>query len=127
MNQKKGKTLSIMRQFFVYDLGSQTLTGNAQNTYPITIETDADFECVNLVYISTSTLNFQIKQADRTWFLHALDSRLVAGTAQYPYILPVPRIIRRNTTLQVTVTDTSGSSNTFNIALLGNKLYRQVR
>lgn len=126
MNPRQFKTQSILRQFFVYDIGAQTLAGNASNTYPITIETDADFEAVNIVYYSTSTLTFQVKQADRTWFLRAIDSRLVAGTAQYPYILPVPRIVKKNTTLQITVTDTSGSSNTFNIAFLGNKLYRTV-
>lgn len=124
MNQRP-RQQSIYRQFFVYDIGAQTLAGDANGTYPITIETDADFEVVNLTYYSTSTLTIQIKQGDRTWFFRALDSRLIAGTAQEPYILPVPRVIKRNTTLQFTITDTSGSSNTFNIALLGNKLYRR--
>lgn len=120
------RTQRIKRKFFGYDIGAQTLAGNASNTYPITIETDADFEVVNICYYSTSTLTFQIKEGDRTWFFRALDARLVAGTAQYPYILPVPRIVPKNATLQITVTDTSGSSNTFNICFLGNKLFRYI-
>lgn len=120
------RTQRIKRKFFVYDIGAQTLAGDGSNTYPMTIETDADFEIVNIVYYSTSTFTFQVKEGDRTWFFRALDSRLVAGDAKEPYILPSPRIVPKNATLQVTVTDTSGSSNTFNIAFLGNKLFRYM-
>ncbi len=120
------RTQRTKRKFYVYDIGQKVLAGNATGTYPVTIETDAAFEVVNLTWYSTSTLVFQIKESDRTWFFHPLDTRLVCGDGKQPYILPVPRVIQKNVTMEITVTDTSGSSNTFNIALLGNKLYQFV-
>jgi hypothetical protein len=52
----------------------------------------------------------------------AINGELVAGTAQLPFILPKPYLLRRTSSLLGSFNDRSGAGNTIQFALGGYKL-----
>ena len=114
-----------------------TLTANQSGILgTVTTDNDADFELRELIASSTGT--FQIQLVDRFTSRPLLPSNLVDnagniifgvnnvniwGTAQLPFILPIPYIILRASTVAATFKDTSGAGNTIQVILWGYKKF----
>ena len=120
-----------------YILGPVTLAGNATLQQNIQIQTTADFEWVfTMAKYTDSRLNITmfdgstgrlITQPQATVNANngVIPIDLFAGTAQLPFPLLEPYIIARAASVQFTLTDTSGASNTLYLALQGFQLIPQ--
>lgn len=102
----------------------------------VTIDNDADFELREILASSTGV--FQISLVDRftsrplmpTNVLNNLNTNIfginsvnIFGTAQLPFILPIPYMLLRASTIQATFLDTSGAGNTIQVVLWGYKKF----
>lgn len=114
-----------------------TLTAN-QSGIPgnVTTDNDADFELREL--IASSTGAFQIQLVDRFTSRPLLPANLtdnlnnqvfgvnsvnLFGTAQLPFILPIPYILLRQSTVAGSFKDLSGAGNTIQVILWGYKKF----
>jgi hypothetical protein len=90
----------------------------------VTIDNDADFEWRWIV--ATSTGAFSVTLTDRftsrPLMSAAINSANIAGTAQLPFILPKPYLLRRTSTMAAVFNDLSNAGNTIQFALVGYKL-----
>lgn len=114
-----------------------TLTPNQSGVAGnVTTDNDADFEWREL--IATSTGSFQIQLVDRFTsrpllpqnlvdntgvIIFGVNSANIFGTAQQPFILPIPYIILRSATIAGSFKDTSGAGNTIQVVLWGYKKF----
>ena len=112
-------------EFFTYATSSADpgVLGTATTTVSITRE--ADFYLTKIVFTSTGTFTFLVRDSsnDRQWSNVHLPSAIGAGTAQLPLILPKPRFIARASTITIELTDTSGGSNPIQLGFIGYKVY----
>jgi hypothetical protein len=91
----------------------------------VTIDNDADFEWRWIIGSSTGSYTVQLTDrfTARPLQSAAVNNVNIVGTAQLPFILPKPYILRRTSTIQASFTDTSGGmSNAIQFALVGYKL-----
>lgn len=90
------------------------------------VDADADFLIRKLV--ATSTGEFQARLADAAmsdyWSDNPQRMDNLFGSAQYPMILPTPKIIKATGSLLLELTDLSVASNTLQIVAEGIKVYR---
>lgn len=103
----------------VYVAASTSVSGALQ------IEPRADFELVWLAATATS-MSFTTELTDasgRTWQNLPVNGANQWGTAQLPFALIVPVVLPMRTALNFKITDTSGSNNTIQLALIGYELY----
>jgi hypothetical protein len=114
-----------------------TLTANQSGIAGnVTTDNDADFELREL--IATSTGSFQIQLVDRFTsrplipqnltdnlgnIVFGVNSASIFGTGQLPFILPIPYILLRQSTVAGLFKDTSGAGNTIQLALWGYKKF----
>jgi hypothetical protein len=114
-----------------------TLTANQTGVVgTVTIDNDADFELREL--IASSTGAFQIQITDRytsrpllpanildntNATIFGINSVNLFGTAQLPFILPIPYILLRTSTIQAVFKDTSAAPNTIQMILWGYKKF----
>ena len=114
-----------------------TLTANQSGiTGIVTIDNDADFEMREL--IASSTGSFQIQLVDRYTsrplmpfnipdnagnIVFGINNANIWGTAQLPFILPIPYMLLRTATLAATFKDTSGAGNTIQLIFWGYKKF----
>ena len=114
-----------------------TLTANQSGIAGnVTTDNDADFELREL--IASSTGPFQIQLVDRFTSRPLLPANLVDnagnqvfgvnsvnlfGTAQLPFILPIPYILLRQSTIAGSFKDLSGAGNTIQVVLWGYKKF----
>lgn len=114
-----------------------TLTANQSGIAGnVTTDNDADFELREL--IASSTGAFQIQLTDRFTSRPLLPANLVDntgaqvfgvnsvnlfGTAQLPFILPIPYILLRQSTVVGSFKDLSGAPNTIQVVLWGYKKF----
>ena len=113
------------------------LSGNASATYAIQIQQKADFEWLNRIASSTGTFRVRIQDGatgrDLITFNPQVTGSTLApntisnanyfGTAQLPNPLLQPYVFARSSSILVTLTDTSGSSNTIEVVFDGFDLY----
>lgn len=114
-----------------------TLTANQSGIAGnVTTDNDADFELREL--IASSTGAFQIQLVDRFTSRPLLPANLtdnlnnqvfgvnsvnLFGTAQLPFILPIPYILLRQSTVAGSFKDLSGAGNTIQVILWGYKKF----
>lgn len=114
-----------------------TLTANQSGIAGnVTTDNDADFEWREL--IASSTGPFQIQLTDRYTSrqllpqnvsdnlgnqVFGINSANLFGTAQLPFILPIPYIILRASTIAGSFKDISGAGNTVQVVLWGYKKF----
>lgn len=114
-----------------------TLTANQSGiSGNVTTDNDADFELREL--IASSTGAFQIQLIDRFTSRPLLPQNLtdnagnqvfgvnsvnIFGTAQLPFILPIPYILLRASTVAGLFKDLSGAGNTIQVILWGYKKF----
>lgn len=110
---------------FWYPINPPALTSLQQNVQAnVVIDNDADFEWRWI--IANSTGIFSVTLTDRftarPLMPSAINGENIAGTAQLPFILPKPYILRRTSTIQAAFNDRSAAGNTIQFCLAGYKL-----
>jgi hypothetical protein len=114
-----------------------TLTANQSGIAGnVTTDNDADFELREL--LASSTGAFQVQLTDRYTSRPLLPQNLtdnagnqvfgvnsvnIFGTAQLPFILPIPYILLRQSTVAGLFKDLSGAGNTIQVILWGYKKF----
>ncbi len=101
------------------------LAGNANATPAIQIGADADFTAIWLVASSTGTFNFQFFDGStgRAFMNMRINNVNLFGTAQLPFPMLPPYTFKRQGSIQLDVTDTSGNPNTIQIVFQGKKIF----
>jgi hypothetical protein len=110
---------------FWYPLAPPALTALQLGvTATVTIDNDADFEWRWI--IASSTGPFSVTLTDRfttrPLMTVPINSVNIAGTAQLPFILPKPYLLRRTSSIVGVFNDTSDAGNTIQFCLVGYKL-----
>ena len=127
--------IKVVLEGFIYSTGPIALaaaagSGGAAN---IGIGADADFQC-NYITVTVSQGNALIANFDgtivindsaggRTWSNVNIPIEAIRGTGQLPYPVNPPKLIPRNTTLVVTVTNSAaGIATIIHLSMHGNKM-----
>lgn len=102
------------------------LAGNDIQVATIRIDADSDFLIRKIVSTQGGAYTLKISDsgAKDYWFDNEQTNGNVAGTAQYPNFLARPRMVVRNSTINVEVRDLSGAANAVQLVLEGAKVYR---
>lgn len=123
-NQLLPKNSKRIDQWFQY-VESKAILANATDTFNIKLQADSYFQVQKIMAVSTGI--FQARLSDtatgKTWSDRFIRNANQFGTAQRPRVLPMPKLLDPNTTVQCEVTDLSGSGNTVEIVLEGTKKY----
>lgn len=118
----------VYRKPFMYSTGAVTLAANATSTVSVQIANDADFEIVKLTSTATNanfTINIQDSVSGVYLFDRAQHALLILGSNTDPFILPVPYLVRANSSLSVTLADSSGAQNIIWVGFFGHKIHGQ--
>jgi|SRR3990167_2821066 len=117
----------IKSNFRIYVLNHTSLGANSLVEKSVQIDSGSDFIVQAITGTGTSRA-FNVRFRDSfqgPWNDKRIDSRLIVGTADNPYILPSPRVLPANSQLYYDFEDTSGSANTIQVCLLGYEIYQR--
>jgi hypothetical protein len=111
--------------FYDYALPPVALLGNASNTVGIVIDADADFQAIWLIASSTGTFNARFGDAATgRYFMSGLIANVnLFGTALAPFPMLPPYVFKRQGSITIDLTDTSGAPNTIQIVFSGKKIF----
>lgn len=125
-----GKPNFTNQDFFVYSPGAVfAIAGGATSTQQIQIESDAEFLCTKLAYfvdialaiqtdstrvIPLITLQITDGGSSRNLFSSPQPLSSVAGEGDKPFMLPVPRVFRSNSTITLAFSNFSAAT-TYNV------------
>lgn len=111
-------------QWFQY-VEYKSILANALDTFNIKLQADSYFQIQKIMAYATG--NFEARLSDtatgKTWSDRFIRQNNQFGTAQRPRVLPFPKTLDPNTTVQCEVRDLSGSANEVEIVLEGVKKY----
>lgn len=123
--------------YYCYSTGVVVVPGvvGAQIQASIQILADAPFACyyitgtatqaaLTLVAVWGGTVQINDTGVGRTFFDQAILFENIRGTAGFPYQLPMPRRVARNSTLLVTFTNNIATATNVEMVLHGYKLYK---
>lgn len=111
-----------------YTTGSQVIAAGNTASLAINIGIDAHFLIQKIVGVRTSQspalVSIRTGGNDRTWMDKAVHFDNLVGNAQFPNILPAPRLAERGSSIQITVQNLSATvAGTYEIVLSGLKLF----
>jgi hypothetical protein len=111
-----------------YTTGSQVIAAGGSASLQISIGIDAHFLVQKIVGVRTSgapaLVTIRTGGNDRQWMDKAVHFDNIVGNAQFPNILPAPRLCERGSTISITVQNLSSVfSGTYEIVLSGLKLF----
>lgn len=110
---------------FWYPINPVQLTANQQGVQAsVQVDNDSDFELRWLVASSTGLFSAVLldRFTSRPLMPSAINGENIFGTAQLPFRLPKPYLIRRTSSILGTFNDRSAAANTIQIGLVGYKL-----
>ena len=110
---------------FWYPINPPQLTASqVGQAASVQIDNDSDFEWRWIVASSTGLYSVTLldRYTARPLMPSAINGELIAGTAQLPFTLPKPYLLRRTSSIQASFNDRSGAPNTIQFALVGYKL-----
>lgn len=110
---------------FWYPINPAALTAlQAGVSASVAIQNDADFEWRWITGNSTGLFSVALMDnyTSRPLSLGNINAENLMGSAQLPFILPKPWIIRRTSTISGSFTDRSNANNTIQLCLVGYKL-----
>src|SRR5713226_4864582 len=110
---------------FWYPINPPQLTANQQGVNGnVQIDNDSDFEWRWIVANSTGLFSVSLTDrfTARPLMPSAINGENIAGTAQLPFVLPKPYLLRRTSSMQASFNDRSAAPNTIQFALVGYKL-----
>lgn len=106
---------------------STAISASGSATLIFDIDSGSDFLVQALTGIRTGACTVRLKpptgQDKIEWSNIAIHFDNVIGNSQFPHRLLSPKFLKRGSTLEVELTDLSGSSNNVEIILHGRKLY----
>jgi hypothetical protein len=119
-----------MPYFYALDNAFTVLAGGGTNTESITISRDHHFELFQITAVSTGEFSMNIINQTVGESLidapqgtnYALSSRLLTGSASFPFRFHEPRFLELGSKLIVTLTDLSGAPNTVYLTLGGRAI-----
>jgi hypothetical protein len=111
-----------------YTTGSQVITAGNTASLSINIGIDAHFLVQKIVGVRTSlspaVVSIRTGGNDRTWMDKAVHFDNLVGNAQFPNILPAPRLAERGSSIQITIQNLSATvAGTYEIIFSGLKLF----
>lgn len=111
-----------------YTTGSQVISAGNTVSLSINIGIDAHFLVQKIVGIRTSQspslVTIRTGGNDRQWMDKAVHFDNLVGNAQFPNILPAPRLCERGSSIQVTIQNLSATvAGTYEIVFSGLKLF----
>jgi hypothetical protein len=111
-----------------YTTGSQAVAAGGTVSLQISIGIDAHFLVQKIVGVRTSQspalVTFRTGGVDRTWMDKAVHFDNIVGNAQFPNVLPAPRLVGRGSTITVTIQNLSSTvAGTYEIIFSGLKLF----
>lgn len=122
-----------LRTYFVYTTGVTQLGANATVQVTIPILADAGFAChyitggvkqASLIVLNWGgTVQVNDSGVGRTWFSQLLLFDEVTGNGRQPYVMPIPRLVARNSTLVITFVNPVATVTEVILSLHGYKLY----
>lgn len=111
-----------------YTTGANVITAGNTASLQISIGIDAHFLVQKIVgtrtLLAPALVTIRTGGNDRQWMDKAVYFENLVGNAQFPNILPAPRLCERGSTISITVQNLSGVfSGTYEIILSGLKLF----
>lgn len=112
---------------FTYTTGLVTLTAGNTFSGQIPIQVDSHFLITKITGTRSSTapalVTIKTGGNDRQWMDKAVHFDNLVGNAQFPNILPAPRLAERGSNINVTIQNLSGVTGTYEIIFGGMKLF----
>lgn len=119
--------------YYNYNTSILQLANGGTTTQVIQIQSDSDFA---IAYMSGAAVYGGAVQPDpialiqytdtgtgKTFFQNPTLFSLVEGNNGLPFYLPAPRVLAPNTNINVTITNSTGSTADFYVNLLGARIY----
>lgn len=111
-----------------YTTGSQVIAAANTASLSINIGIDAHFLVQKIVGVRTAQspalVSIRTGGNDRTWMDKAVHFDNLVGNAQFPNILPAPRLAERGSSISITIQNLSATvAGTYEIILSGLKLF----
>lgn len=111
-----------------YTTGSNVITAGNTASVQISIGIDAHFLVQKIVGVRTSgapaLVTIRTGGNDRQWMDKAVHFDNLVGNAQFPNVLPAPRLVERGSTISITLQNLSSVfSGTYEIIFSGLKLF----
>lgn len=111
-----------------YTTGAQVIAAGNTASLQISVGIDAHFLVQKIVGVRTSQspalVTIRTGGNDRQWMDKAVHFDNLVGTAQFPNVLPAPRLVERGSTVSITVQNLSSLvAGTYEIILSGLKLF----
>jgi hypothetical protein len=111
-----------------YTTGSNVISAGNTASLSINIGIDAHFLVQKIVGVRTSLspalVTIRTGGNDRTWMDKAVHFDNLVGNAQFPNILPAPRLAERGSSIQITIQNLSATvAGTYEIVFSGLKLF----
>lgn len=110
---------------FVYNTGSQTVNANVSTFSRIEIDNDAHFLVQKITGFSSGSILIEFKEMARgvDWQNIAVHNSAILGNGQFPNVLFADRFIPRGSVVSINVQNLTASAATFEVNLIGVKLY----
>jgi hypothetical protein len=110
---------------YTYSTGSFVVGANQSASININIQIDSHFLVEKLMAVRSGPALVTLKESGigRQWMNTPVHIDNLFGNSQFPNILPAPRIVARGSSLNITIQDISGSSNTIELLFDGLKLF----
>jgi len=110
---------------FIYNTGVQTVSGSLSTYTRIEVDNDAHFLIQKITGFSSQAilLDFKDMPRDISWQNIAIHHEAILGSGDFPNILFANRFIPRGSVISINVQNLSSSQATFEINLIGVKLY----
>lgn len=128
-----------LKVFYVYTVDIAALSEGTSGSGSFTVQADSDFLIQQLTGVALLAANTYIADPGPVATLQITDTGSafnlfsapaywanVIGTAQFPFILPIPRMLSANAKVNVTIDliEEGASDNHFQINFIGHKLYK---
>jgi hypothetical protein len=119
---------NALRDWYIYSSGL-ILFGNTNTSLPvnISIQADADFICAYITVVNSDATGFTIQISDqgsqRKLSNVPLRFDQVGGTAQRPYVLPMPHRFPRNGAALLDTVNLGANASTARVDLHGYKVW----
>lgn len=117
-----------IRDWFIYATDLITF-GATNSTLPVTIsvQADADFESCYITAVNSDAAGFLLQITDqgsnRKLSNRPVINGSIAGTAQRPYVLPMPHRFQRNGAILLDFTNLGALNSTARVELHGYKIF----
>jgi hypothetical protein len=117
--------VELVEMFFDYALPPTVVLANTTVQPTIVIGADADFQVIWLIANSTGTFSFTFSDGStgRLFMSGAINNVNLFGSAANPFPMLPPYVFKRQGSIQLVITDTSGANNTIQVVFSGKKIF----